>query len=140
MVWQAWVEPRYLEKWWTAAPIVTVSTKHEFYPGGGFGIIMRTEDGTEYDGEGCFLEVVENHRIVWTTALQGGWRPNSDDMPFSAIITLEHHPKGTKYTATALYRNEVDRQKHAKMGFVEGWDSRIEQLARLSEELAEQTD
>ena len=88
--------------------------------GGAFNTVMRMEDGTEFGGEACFLDVVENERIVWTSALLGGWRPNQDDMPFSAIITLEQHPEGTKYTATALHQNDEDRQKHADMAF-RGW-------------------
>ncbi len=84
----------------------------------------------------AFLQVVENERIVWTSALQGGWRPNKDDMPFSAIITLEDHPEGMKYTATALHQNDEDRWKHADMGYVDGWGMCIEQLGKLAEQLA----
>jgi len=133
-VWQAWAIPQYLEKWWTPSPVVTVSLKHEFYPGGGFGTLMRMEDGSEFEGEGCFLEVAENKRIVWTSALQSGWQPTKDPMPFTAIVTLEAHPEGTKYTATALHQNKEDRQKHADMGFVEGWGICIEQLGTLAEQ------
>ena len=95
---------------------------------------MRMEDGTEHGGEGCFLEVVENELIVFTNALQGGWRPNEEAV-FTAIITLEKHPDGTQYTATALHKNSEDRQKHADMGFVDGWGTCIDQLAKLSTEL-----
>lgn len=135
-VWAAWQDPKHLEKWWAPAPIITISKKHEFYAGGAFGTVMRMEDGTEFDGEGCFLEVVENERIVWTSALQGGWRPNKDEMPFSAIVTLEDHLEGTKYTATALHNNDADRQKHAEMGFMDGWGKCIEQLGELAEQLS----
>jgi uncharacterized protein YndB with AHSA1/START domain len=134
-VWTAWKDPKHLVKWWAPAPVSTVSTKHEFYAGGGFGTIMRLPDGTEFKGESCFLEVIENARIVWTSALQGGWRPNKDEMPFTAIITLEEIPGGTKYTATALHQNDEDRQKHAAMGFEDGWGACIDQLGVLATEL-----
>lgn len=135
-VWAVWEDPAHLVKWWAPKPFSTVSTKHEFYAGGGFGTTMRMEDGTDfYAGEGCFLEVVKNERIVWTSALQGGWRPNKDEMPFTAIITLEEHPDGTKYTATALHENDDDRQKHADMGFVDGWGTCIDQLGEIAEKL-----
>ncbi|MDA0786620.1 MAG: SRPBCC family protein [Proteobacteria bacterium] len=135
-VWAAWKDPEHLVKWWAPAPFTTVSNKHEFYVGGGFGTTMRTEDGADfYTGESCFLEIVEHERIVWTSALQGGWRPNKDDMPFTAIITLEEHPEGTKYTATALHENAEDRQKHADMGFVDGWGTCIDQLGKLAAQL-----
>lgn len=135
-VWSAWKDPKQLERWWAPAPLVTISTKHEFHAGGGFGTIMRMEDGTEFKGEGCFLYVLENERIVWTSALQGGWRPNKDEMPFSAIVTLEDHAEGTKYTAIALHNNDEDRQKHADMGFIDGWGTCIDQLGKLAEQLA----
>jgi uncharacterized protein YndB with AHSA1/START domain len=136
-VWKAWNDPEQLVKWWAPAPFTTVSTKHEFYPGGGFGSIMRTEDGKEfYKGEACFLEVKENERIIWTSALRSGWRPNKDKMPFTAIITMEDHPEGTKYTAIVLHDNDDDRQEHANMGFVDGWGTCIEQLGKLAETLA----
>lgn len=136
-VWKAWQDPEHLVKWWAPAPFTTASTKHEFYAGGGFGTIMRGADGSDfYDSEGCFLDVVENERIVFTSALRGGWRPNKEDMPFTAIITLEEIPEGTRYTATALHGSDEDRQQHADMGFVDGWGSCIEQLGKLAEQLA----
>ncbi len=134
-VWKAWAEPEHFVKWWAPSPIVTISKKHEFYAGGAFDTVMRMEDGTEHGGEGCFLEVVEHKRIVFTDALQGGWRPNEESF-FSAIIALEEHPQGTKYTATALHKNDADRQKHADMGFLEGWGTCIDQLGKIAEQFA----
>ena len=133
-VWTAWEKPEHLAKWWAPAPMVTIVKKHEFYAGGAFDTVMRMEDGTEHGGEGCFLEVVENERIVFTDALRGGWRPNEEAF-FSAIITLEDHSAGTKYTAVALHKNPEDRQKHADMGFLDGWGICIEQLGKLAEQL-----
>lgn len=109
-VWKAWKDPAHLAQWWAPAPIRTTVNRLEFRAGGAFNTVMRMEDGTEFGGKACFLEVVENKRIVWTSALQGGWRPNKDDMPFSAIITLEDHLNGTNYTATVLHQNDEDRK------------------------------
>lgn len=134
-VWTAWKDPEHLAKWWAPAPVVTTVHKLEFHPGGAFATTMRLEDGTEYSGEGCFLEVLENERIAFTDALRGGWRPNEESF-FSAIITLEEHPERTKYTATALHKNDEDRRKHADMGFLEGWGACIEQLGALAGEIA----
>ena len=134
VVWSAWKDPEHLVKWWAPSPIVTISRKHEFYAGGAFSTVMRMEDGTEHGGEACFLEVVENERIVFTDALKGGWRPNEEAF-FSAIITLEDHPEGTTYTAVALHKNDADRQTHAEMGFVEGWGTCIDQLGELAKAL-----
>ena len=93
---------------------------------------MTLADGTVIEcGEGCFLEVIENERIVFTDVLQGGWRPNEESF-FSAIITLEEHPEGTSYTATAMHKNGEDCQKHAEMGFMDGWGTAIGQLEEIA--------
>lgn len=135
-VWEAWKNPEHFVKWWAPAPVVTTSNKHELFTGGGFDTNMTLEDGTVMEGgEGCFLEVIENERIVFTDALQGGWRPNEEAF-FSAIITPEEHPEGTLYTATALHKNNEDRQKHVDMGFLDGWGTAIDQLGNVAEQLA----
>ena len=133
-VWRAWEDPEHFVKWWAPAPVTTESNKHEFFAGGGFDTTMTLEDGTVMEGgEGCFLEVIEHERIVFTDALQGGWRPNEEAF-FSAVITLEEHPEGTLYTATALHKNDKDRQTHSEMGFMDGWSTALAQLAELVEE------
>ncbi len=134
LIWRAWSEPEHFVKWWAPAPIVTTVQQHEFYPGGAFGNTMRTEDGNEYPTNGCFLDVVEHERIVFTDALEGGWRPSKQAF-FTAIITLEEHPDGTLYTARALQKDETDRQKHAEMGFDGGWRTTMNQLAEVAAKL-----
>lgn len=134
-VWEAWADPAHFVKWWAPAPIVTTVQEHDLRPGGGFSTTMRLEDGTEHAGQGCFLEVVEGERIVFTDALRAGWRPNKKPF-FTAIITIEDHPEGTTYTARALHQDAADRDRHAAMGFEEGWGMCIEQLGALAEELA----
>lgn len=136
VVWRAWSEPEHFVKWWAPAPVKTVSNKHEFFSGGGFDTTMHLPDGNVMEGgEGCFLQVVEREKIVFTDALRGGWRPNEDAF-FSAVITLEDHPQGTLYSATALHKNDEDRQKHAEMGFLDGWGKALDQLGELAEVLS----
>lgn len=44
-------------------------------PGGIFRTVMRSPEGREFVNPGCFLEVVENERLVWTNALEAGFGP-----------------------------------------------------------------
>lgn len=81
---------------------------------------MRSPEGQEFPGDGCYLEVVENRKLVWTACLLPGYRPKPtkpDDLPFAATILLEPQGAGTKYTAIAVHGSEVEAQKHA------GWAS-----------------
>lgn len=134
-VWKAWSEPEHFARWWAPAPIITTVQEHDLRVGGGFSNTMHMEDGSQYARRGCFLEIVDHERIVFTDALQAGWRPNKAPF-FTAIITLEDHAEGTKYTALALHNNEADRRKHADMGFEDGWGTCIDQLGALATRLA----
>ena len=137
LIWKAWTDPELLKRWWAPAPLTTPECEMDARPGGLFRTLMRAPDGTEYPGTGCFLELVENERIVFTDALQAGWRP-AEKAFFTAIITLEATGAGTtRYTARALHKNEADRETHERMGFHEGWGRCADQLARFVTEMKE---
>jgi uncharacterized protein YndB with AHSA1/START domain len=136
LIWKALTDPELLKRWWAPAPLTTPECEMDVRPGGLFRTLMRAPDGTEYPGRGCFLDLVENERIVFTDALEAGWRPAEKPF-FTAIITLEATGAGTRYTARALHKNEADRETHEKMGFHEGWGRCAEQLARLAAEMKE---
>lgn len=88
---------------------------------------MLSPDGQKFPLQGCYLEVVENRKLVWTDSLTEGYRPS--EKPFmTGMIILEPHESGTKYTAIALHKNIEDRKKHEQMGFKEGWSIALDQL------------
>jgi len=132
-IWDAWADPSQFVQWWAPSRVRTVSNKHDLFAGGGFDTTLHLPDGTVMEGgEGCFLEVIEHERIVFTDALRGGWRPNQEAF-FSAIITFEDHSDGTEYTATAMHKDDETRQQHKDMGFLTGWSTALAQLAELVE-------
>ena len=129
LVWKAWTEPEHLMKWFCPLPWKTVRCKIDLRPGGLFHTVMRSPEGQEFPSDGCYLEVVENERLVWTDMLGPGWRPSAKiDMGFTGILALEARGKGTRYVATALHRDEAGRKQHADMGFHEGWGKALDQL------------
>jgi uncharacterized protein YndB with AHSA1/START domain len=68
-----------------------------------------------------------NERLVWTDALLPGYRPS--EKPFmTAVIELENEGKGTRYTATAIHRDEAGKKQHEDMGFHQGWGTALDQL------------
>lgn len=140
LVWAAWTTPEHLKKWFTPAPWTTVDCEIDLRPGGIFRTIMRSPEGQDHPNVGCYLEVVKNERLVWTDALLPGYRPSNRDPMNSfsfltAVIALEAHGKGTKYTATAIHRDAVDRKKHEEMGFFEGWGTALDQLVALAQKM-----
>jgi uncharacterized protein YndB with AHSA1/START domain len=131
LVWTAWTRPEHVKKWFTPAPWTTVDCEIDLRPGGIFRFVMRSPEGQEFTHVACYLEVIENQKLVWTLALEPGYRPSSrrSDVPsFTAVIALEPHGKGTRYTALAMHKDEDDRRKHDEMGFRDGWGKALDQL------------
>ena len=131
LVWNAWTQPEHIKKWFTPAPWTTVECEIDLRPGGIFRTVMRSPEGQDHDNAGCYLEIVKNEKLVWTDALAPGFRPKANAF-MTAIIALEPHGSGTKYTAIVLHKDEEDRSKHEKMGFHEGWGKALEQLVALA--------
>lgn len=136
-VWDAWTKPEQLKKWFTPEPWKTVDCEIDLRPGGAFRTVMQSPEGQQFPNEGCYLEVVENTRLVWTSALLPGFRPASltaapghecAELAMTAIITLEPLGDRTKYTAIALHANPESRKRHEEMGFHEGWGKALDQL------------
>ena len=141
LVWAAWTQPEHLKRWFTPAPWTTVDCEIDLRPGGIFRTVMRSPEGEEMPGTGCILEVVEHERLAWTGALLPGYRPVARaalaEMPFAftAIISLEPHGEGTRYTATAIHADEEGAAQHAAMGFHSGWGAALDQLVALAKQM-----
>lgn len=138
-VWRAWTTPEHLKRWWAPRPYETPECTMDLRPGGAFYTKMTGPDGFEEGGTGCFLEIVEGERLVWTSALGQGYRPNILDsegcgaFAFTAIVTLEDAGEGkTLYRAVALHATRADRDTHERMGFHDGWGTCADQLGEIA--------
>lgn len=135
LVWAAWTQAEHLKHWFTPAPWTTVDCEIDLRPGGIFRAVMRSPEGQEHVHVGCYLEVIENERLVWTDALGPGFRPSMQ--PFvTAVITLESLGSGTQYTAIARHGDEATRVKHEEMGFTQGWNTALDQLVAYMKSLS----
>lgn len=134
-VWAAWTTPELVVKWFTPVPWQTTACEIDLRPGGAFRTIMRSPEGQEFPHSGCYLEIVPNRKLVWTSALGADYRPQGNADPaafhFTAMILLEPEGSGTRYTAIGLHHSEADCQKHKAMGFIEGWGKALEQLVEV---------
>jgi uncharacterized protein YndB with AHSA1/START domain len=135
LVWTAWTTPSILMRWFTPAPWTTIRCEIDLRPGGVFSNVMRSPDGREFPNTGCYLEVASGERLVWTSMLGPGYRPNQGGgplaLPFTAMIALEDRGGGTRYTATVIHGSAEDRARHDAMGFADGWGKALEQLVAV---------
>lgn len=127
LVWAAWTTPAHLLEWFTPAPWRTVDCEIDLRPGGIFRSVMRSPEGVDHDNTGCFLEVVQGKKLVFTDALGPDFRPTGNSF-MTATVTFEAHEVGTKYKAVVMHKNAEDMQKHMDMGFHQGWGAALDQL------------
>jgi uncharacterized protein YndB with AHSA1/START domain len=138
LVWKAWTATEHVKKWLAPRPWTIVDCEIDLRPGGIFRFVMRSPEGQDFPNVACYLEVVPQERLIWTSALLPGFRPAriSSEVPvFTAVLSLETHGNGTKYTAVAIHREESDRKAHEEMGFHEGWSQVLDQLVEVAKTL-----
>jgi uncharacterized protein YndB with AHSA1/START domain len=130
LVWEALTKPEHVREWYMPRPWGrVVRAELDVRPGGIFSIDIAMADGQESPNLGCFLEVVPLQRLVWTSMLFPGYRPAVfDDIPITAVVTIESVGTGTRYVFTALHRDEADFETNQSSGFRQGTEVATDQL------------
>ena len=130
LVWEALTKPEHLKEWYMPKPWGRVAAcEMDVRPGGIFSIDIATADGQEFPNLGCFLEVVPMERLVWTSMLFPGYRPAVfEDIPITAIVTMDAVGTGTRYVFNALHRDEADLENNKTTGFYQGTEIAVDQF------------
>ena len=132
IVWRVMTER--IAEWWCPKPWRAEIVEQDWRPGGRNAVNMYGPNGEESGGEGVFLEVVPNRRIVFTDAFRSGWIPQE---PFMiGFFELTPDAGGTHYRAGARHWTEAACRQHKDMGFEAGWGAVAAQLAELAEAVA----
>jgi uncharacterized protein YndB with AHSA1/START domain len=118
LVFKAWTIPKHLMPWFCPKPYRTIECEIDLKLGGKFFTQMVDADGNKLPAApGCYLEIVQNRKLVWTSALGPGYRPHdpaSAPWFFTAVITFEPHGNGgCEYTATAIHATKEHAVKVA---------------------------
>jgi uncharacterized protein YndB with AHSA1/START domain len=101
-VFDAWTDPVRLARWW--GPKGFTNTFHEFdlRPGGHWRFTMHGPDGTDYQNESVFVEIVKPERIVFDHVSQHLFR---------AIATFEDIEGNTKVTFRMRHESAEDCER-----------------------------
>ncbi len=130
LVWEALTKPEHLKEWYMPRAWGRVAkAEMDLRPGGIFRIDIAVGGGDAAPNLGCFLDVVPMERLVWTSMLFPGYRPAVfDDIPITAIVTMEAVGAGTRYVFTALHRDEADLATNMASGFHDGTGIAVDQF------------
>ena len=134
-VWDAWADPTTLASWWLPAPMIGRVDRLDLVAGGAF-VTSMSEDGVDFvrHMDACFLLIETWERIVFTNAIDSGWRPAAPQpVAMTAEILLSDHPEGTSCTVLVRHRDDAARARHEELGFFEGWGAVTQQLADAAE-------
>jgi uncharacterized protein YndB with AHSA1/START domain len=130
LVWDAWTRPEQMKKWFVPLPWTLADCEVDLKPGGVFRTVMRSPEGEEFSSAGCYLEIIDQEKLVWTDALSANYRPNANSF-FTGVISLADQGSQTLYQAIAIHKDEADRKKHEEMGFHAGWSQCLDQLVAM---------
>ncbi len=134
-IWRCWTEAELLEQWFTPKPFTTEVESIDLRPGGANVIIMRGPNGEEIRNVGVYLEVVPNHRLVFTDAYTEAWLPSEKPFMTGEIVLKDGEGGKTRYRATARHWSAEDQRSHEEMGFREGWTQAARQLEDVAKSL-----
>jgi uncharacterized protein YndB with AHSA1/START domain len=128
MVWEAWTDPKQVEKWWGPRGFTLTTHSKDLRPGGHWHYTMHGPDGTDYPNRTIYHEVETHSRLVYD---HGGY----EDRPplFRVTVTFEEYRGKTKMEMTmALATAEAAAETKKfikKAGGNSTWDRLAEYLA-----------
>lgn len=130
LVWEALTDPEHIKEWYMPREWGrVVHTEMDPRPGGIFRIDIAVGDGQVVPNLGCILVAVPMERLIWTSMLFPGYRPAEfDDIPITAIVSMQAEGSGTRYVFTALHRNEKELEENKQSGFYQGTEIAIDQF------------
>lgn len=129
LVWEAFTDPKHLEKWWGPNGFTTATKEFSFKPGGVWRHVMKGPDGALYPNESIFEEIREFELISYSHG--GGSEEGVNDAQFEATMTLEDEDGKTRITLRSVFPSAAVRDHVVrKYDAIEGGK---QHLARLAE-------
>lgn len=102
-VFSAWSEPARLARWWGPKGFTNTFHECDVRPGGRWRFTMHGPDGTNYDNESVFREVISPERIVF--------RHVEPVHGFDATVTFEVLSKRTRVTFRMVFDSEAECER-----------------------------
>ena len=137
-LWRAWTDPKILVNWFCPKPWKVTECRIDLRPGGEFYTVMQGPDQQSVPNQGCYLDIQENKKLVWTNIMSKGFRPTAlSTVGFWIVgtVLLSKTNQGNLYQAIVRHADIESRKKHEAMGFQEGWGMAFQQLVEMEKNL-----
>lgn len=135
-VWQLWVDPRQLERWWGPPTWPASFEVHDVRVGGESHYVMTGPEGEKSRGWWRFLSLDEPHSLEFEDGFADESGSPNPEMPTTrARVSLEPIATGTRMTLVSRFSSREELERLAEMGMVEGLTEAVGQMDAI---LAEQ--
>jgi methylmalonyl-CoA/ethylmalonyl-CoA epimerase len=127
-VFQAWKDPRDLERWAWGSVGVNCRAEVDFRVGGKLLVSTARPDGERWSFSGEYLEIIPNRRIVHSLA----WQAPMGYDPVDERISVRLSDDGGDTVVQFRHRGELGEAEFAEHG--RGWADVLDALQRLVED------
>jgi uncharacterized protein YndB with AHSA1/START domain len=128
-LWEAYADPRQLEKFWGPEGWPATFTRHDMAPGGRSQYYMTGPDGSTSRGWWQFLAVEPGRRIeVEDGFAHEDGRPNETMPTMRMVFTFEPTSTGSRFTSVTHFPSIEAMERLVEMGMIEGLKSALGQL------------
>jgi len=132
LVWQAFTDPKHIEKWWGPRGWQTTVFKMDVRPGGVWHFVMRGPEGAESWGLATYKEISGPQRLTYDDAWSNAEGTVNANMPITPVELDFLAQDGKTRLVSISYFDSAETLEQVKgMGLVEGltetWD-RLEEF------------
>ena len=136
-LWEAYADPRQLEKFWGPETWPATFTRHDMAAGGRSQYYMTGPDGSKSHGWWRFV-AVDRGRLIEVEdgfAHEDG-RPNAEMPTMRMVFSFVQTPNGSRFTSVTHFPSVEAMEQLVKMGMIEGMKSAVGQLDDVLADLA----
>ncbi|HEY4063553.1 MAG TPA: SRPBCC family protein [Puia sp.] len=120
LVWEMWTDPKHIANWWGPTGFTSTISRMDVKPGGQWNLVMHGPDGTDYENESVFKEIVPFKKIVYE---------HTTDPVFITTVEFKEQGEQTLLTWHMLFQSAEQFQLVVKKyGAVEGLKQNVEKL------------
>lgn len=136
-LWDAFSDPRQLERFWGPPQWPATFTRHDMVEGGRSQFTMTGPDGETSSGYWIFTKVDPGRAVEVIDGFAGPDGEPNDEMP-SMSMRMEFAPTetGSRYTVVTTFPDIAVMEQLAEMGMVEGATSAMAQMDEVLADLA----
>lgn len=136
-LWEAYTDPRQLEKFWGPRDYPATFTRHDVAPGGRSAYVMTGPDGEAMRGYGDWksVEPATSFEVIDGFALEDG-SPNPEMPALRAVFEFEGTADGARVTSTTYFNSAEDLATLVEMGMEQGLREAMAQIDDVLADLA----